>query len=99
MNQSNTVEMILNARFVSREWLECQIWKNTFESILEKNLSVVNIVLKDLAIVVNVEDIYDNATISNKYQFISSVTVLLVLNYDYAHIFCEDSLLMLSTLG
>ena len=67
MKQSNTVAQILNAHIVSRDQRECQIWKNTFESIPEKNLSVVNIVLKDLAILVIAEDIPDNVNIINDF--------------------------------
>ena len=67
MNPSNTVSEILAAHCVPRDLIQNNIWKSTFEYILETNRSLVNIALKDLMIIVIVGDISDNVNIINEF--------------------------------
>ena len=60
MRPSNMVKEILAAQCVLRDVIQNNIWKNTFERILENNLMLVKFVKKDLMILVIVGDISNN---------------------------------------
>ena len=60
MRPSNMVKGILAAQYVLRDVIQNNIWKNTFERILENNLMLVKFVKKDLMISVIVGDISNN---------------------------------------